>query len=294
MTIEVIVATSSGFCPGVKQALRLAEATLKRQVGPVYTIGPIIHNPQEVNRLQEVGLRILPDRPEELRRLNLEGAWIILRSHGASPSLLRMLERKGANVVDATCAMVKSAQESAAKLAEEGYEIVIVGSPDHPEVQAIQGYAGRAFVTEDMEELWRWVKERRRKTSRIGVLAQTTINQATFRAAVDLILLETCEMKVFNTICKATFTRQWEAATLSGGVDLMLVVGGRNSSNTNHLRAVSEGMGTPTKHIETATELDPTWFSDVRRIGVIGGASTPTWITDEIVAEIARLTSSGA
>ena len=147
--MQVTVARSSGFCPGVKQALRLAEATLKKKAGPVYTIGPLIHNPQEVNRLQATGLQILPDRPEQFKLLSLAGSWVILRSHGASPALRTLLEKKKANVVDATCAMVQSAQESAVKLAEDGYQLLIVGSPDHPEVQAIQAYAGEAFVTED-------------------------------------------------------------------------------------------------------------------------------------------------
>ncbi len=292
MTIQVTVARASGFCPGVKRALRLAEATLAKEVGPVYTIGPLIHNPQEVSRLETLGLRILPDRPEELQRLNLEGAWIIIRSHGASPALRSLLEKKKANVIDATCAMVQSAQESAIKLADEGYDLVIVGSADHPEVQAIQGYAGGAFVTEDLEELSRWAKERGRAAARIGVIAQTTVNQASLRAAVDLLLLGACELKIYNTICKATFTRQGEAALLATRVDLMLVVGGRNSSNTSHLRDVSENSGTATRHIETAAELDPAWFEGVQRVGIIGGASTPQWITDEIVAEIARLSST--
>ncbi len=291
MAVEVTVARSSGFCPGVKQALRLAEATLKKQVGPVYTMGPLIHNPQEVDRLQAMGLRILPDDPEQLARLNLEGAWIIIRSHGASPALRALLEKKKVNIVDATCSMVQSAQESAMTLAAEGYTIIIVGSPDHPEVRAMREYAGGAFVTDNLLELSRWVKGLGREASRIGVIAQTTINQATLRAAVDIILLSACELKIYNTICKATFTRQGEAAVLAHSVDLMLVVGGRNSSNTSHLREVSENIGTPTHHIETAAELDPAWLAGALRVGVIGGASTPDWITDEIVAEIARLTS---
>ncbi len=292
MTVEVTVARSSGFCPGVKQAMRLAEATLKKQVGPVYTMGPLIHNPQEVDRLQTMGLRILPDDPEEIKRLNLEGAWIIIRSHGASPTLRALLEKKKANVVDATCSMVQSAQESAVKLALEGYAVVIVGSHDHPEVQAIQAYAGRAFVTRDGEDLKGWLKERGRSRAKIGVIAQTTITQATLQHVVDLLLPRACELKIFNTICTATARRQREAARLSQQVDLMLVVGGRNSSNTSHLRDVSESSGTPTHHIETAEELDPAWLDGVQRVGVIGGASTPDWITDEIVTEIARLTSS--
>ncbi len=291
MAIQVKVARSSGFCPGVKRALRLAETTLEKGVGPVFTIGPLIHNPQEVDRLQAMGLRILPDRPEELKRLNLEGSWIILRSHGASPALLGLLESKRANMVDATCAMVQSAQESAVKLAQEGYDLIIVGSPDHPEVQAIQAYAGRAFITEDTEELRRWIKERGRSRHKVGVIAQTTVSEATLQEIVDFLLPRTCEMKIYNTICHATATRQREAASLARKVDLMLVIGGRNSSNTSHLRAVSEGLGTPTRHIETAAELDAAWFDGVNRVGVIGGASTPDWITDEIVAEIARIAS---
>lgn len=292
MTMQMTVARLSGFCPGVKQALRLAEAALKKQTGPVYTIGPLIHNPQEVNRLQAMGLRILPDRPEELKRLNLKGSSVILRSHGASPALRQLLESKKANVVDATCAMVRSTQESAVKLAEEGYELIIVGSPDHPEVQAIQAYAGKAVVTEDAEELQRWMKERGRSRGKVGVIAQTTVDRASLQEIIDLLLPQAREMKIYNTICKATATRQREAARLARQVDLMLVVGGRNSSNTSHLRAVSESFGTPTRHIETAAELDAAWFAGARRVGVIGGASTPDWITDEIVAEIARLTSA--
>jgi len=290
--MQVTVARSSGFCPGVKQALRLAEATLKKQAGHVYTIGPLIHNPQEVNRLQAMGLRILPDRPEELKRLNLTGSWVILRSHGASPALRTLLEKKKANVVDATCAKVRSAQESAVKLAEDGYQLLIVGSPGHPEVQAVQAYAGQAFVTEDAEELKRWMKGRGRSLGKVGVIAQTTVKEASLQEVVDLLLPHACEMKIYNTICKATSSRQREAARLARKVELMLVVGGRNSSNTSHLRAVSESFGTPTRHIETAAELDPAWFDGLQRVGVIGGASTPDWITDEIVAEIVRLAST--
>jgi 4-hydroxy-3-methylbut-2-enyl diphosphate reductase len=283
--------------------MRLAEAVLAREKGPVYTLGPLMHNPQEVERLRVAGLSILPETPEEQAEADIAGAWVVLRSHGVPPQIKDLLAAKGANIVDATCVMVEGARDSAVELVEQGYHLVIVGSPAHPEVRAIVAHAGRAIershaeserrpsilVTKDAGEA---ISVAGGLPEKVGVIAQTTIDLALLRAVSNALLPRTCELRVFNTICQSTSSRQHEAEVLAREVDVMLVVGGHNSSNTSNLRAISERTGTPTHHIETAEELQAEWLAGASTIGVIGGASTPGWVIDEVVAQAARSSQS--
>lgn len=292
--MEIKVAHNIGFCPGVKRAIQIAEKTLEKTPTGVYTLGPIIHNPQVVEELESRGLNILPDRIPYLEEADLNGVQVVIRSHGASSELVRFLRKKGARVIDATCPTVKKAQRAAACLVEEGYKLFIIGNADHPEVKAILGNIdGDPTVIKEPEELKQWWRRQRHKVKKVGVIAQTTIDLFTFRSLVDGLIndvpelvSEVSEIKIINTLCRNTLARQMEAYHLALSSDFVLVMGGRNSSNTRFLKKISESTGTPALHLETAKELDLGLLKGVGTLAILGGASTPEWIVEEVYKKI--------
>ena len=276
--MKVILAKQAGFCFGVKRATQMAfEAAGKDQ--KTYTLGPIIHSPQVVGKLEALGIRAL----ESLD--GLESGTIIIRSHGVELKDICEAQQKELDIVDATCPFVKKAQEHVKSLSESGYCVVVVGDADHPEVQGIVSYGGEnVFVVgsgDDVKKLPTFKK--------FGVVAQTTQSFENLKNVVCECLLRGGEIRVFNTICDATAVRQEEAKELAGQVDCMLVVGGFNSANTHRLLEVCAELQPRTYHIETAVEINPAWFEGAERIGVTAGASTPKWIIDEVVARIDEL-----
>jgi (E)-4-hydroxy-3-methyl-but-2-enyl pyrophosphate reductase len=277
--LEVTVAPGSGFCFGVKRALKIAFEAARGHDGPVATLGPIIHNPQVVAKLEEEGLRVVDDLGE------IAGGTLVVRSHGLPGTVLDEAAARGIAIVDATCPFVKQTQDAAARLEEEGYSIVIVGEEDHPEVLSVTGnLKGRAKVvpgTGDLDSI--------RIDGRIGVVCQTTQPIEHLRAVVDVLLPKAKELRVFNTICEATFERQESALGLAAHVDVMLVVGGKNSANTRRLLELCREAGRDAYHIETADELEPEWFEGREKVGIVGGASTPHWIVDEIVKSVEEM-----
>ncbi|MFW6113662.1 MAG: 4-hydroxy-3-methylbut-2-enyl diphosphate reductase [Actinomycetota bacterium] len=292
MSLDVRIARFSGFCPGVKRALKLAEKTLAEDGGGgKYTVGPIIHNPLVVERLADKGLEVLPEDPAQWYGLDLSESTVILRSHGLGPGSIEELRRRGARIVDATCPIVKKARRSAISLVEEGYHLMIVGSSVHPEVSAIvEHLGGRAVVVvSNAREVMDWLRNQEEIPRRIGVTAQTTISMQSLQEVVDLLPNYVRDLKVLNTLCKTTLKRQKEARKLSRKSDLMLVVGGKNSSNTNHLRLICEGEGTPSYHVESVREIEPSWFEGVCQVGVVGGASTPEDMIDDVIEYVKRL-----
>jgi (E)-4-hydroxy-3-methyl-but-2-enyl pyrophosphate reductase len=281
--MEIIIADKAGFCFGVKRAIKTAYDTANETEGKVATIGPLIHNPQVVARLEEMNVH-----PVE-RFEDFHGETLVIRSHGVPPSVLEEARRKGVRLVDATCPFVKNAQDYASLLREEGYQVVIVGDKDHPEVQGIMAYAGDSSrVVSDESDLADLEKVRK-----IGIIAQTTTTLEKFKMVVGRCLEIAGELKVFNTICDATLIRQKEAQTIAREVDLMLVVGGKNSGNTTRLAELCQETGTPTFHIETSQELVAEWFKGVGKVGITAGASTPEWIIREIVNVLQHLPESG-
>ena len=273
--MKIILAKRAGFCFGVKRATQMAfEAAGKDK--KTYTLGPIIHSPQVVNRLEEMGVKVL----ENLDSMN-DGT-IIIRSHGVASNELAEAVNKKLEIVDATCPFVKKAQEHVKSLSQSGYGVVVVGDADHPEVQGIVSYGGdKVFVVGSGEEV-----KKLPKMSKIGIVAQTTQSFENLKNAVTECLLRGGEIRVFNTICDATAVRQEEAKELAKQVDCMLVVGGLNSANTRRLSEVCKELQRRTYHIETAAEIDPAWFEGVERVGVTAGASTPKWIIDEVMNRI--------
>jgi len=273
--MEIFLADKAGFCFGVKRAINTAFATAGN--GKVYCLGPLIHNPQEVDRLRQAGVQTV----EDFLSLN-PGDCLIIRSHGVPPLVLAQARDKGLKIIDLTCPSVGKAQRDAELLQKEGYQVVVIGEKQHPEVQSILGYAGDdAVAVETAEDV-----EGMKFQNRLGVVAQTTQSYSNFSEIVLKLLSLSKELKVFNTICHSTKERQDAARALAGQVDVMLVVGGRNSANTTRLVSVCQQEGKPTYHIEVADEIRPEWLKGATKVGVTAGASTPDWVVEGVMKKL--------
>lgn len=277
--MRLILAKSAGFCFGVKRALEIALDAAKKYPSPLYTLGPLIHNPQTVKYLEGFGIKV-KDRVEQIRH-----GTVILRSHGVSFRDLEKAKRKGLKIVDATCPIVKKAHYFAKFLRRSGYALVIVGDAEHPEVEAIRSYLDREVEVVDKPEALRqlgpWKK--------LGIIAQTTQSQELLKEVVSASLNRAKEVRVFNTICQATTVRQQEAIEIARKVDCMIVVGGYNSGNTQRLAGICRAIQPETHHIEIAKELNPKWFVGKEKIGLTAGASTPSWIIREVEKAIENI-----
>jgi len=273
-----------GFCFGVKRAIAMAEEALKKRTS-VCSLGPIIHNAQVVERLSGMGLRIVRD----LSRVT--GGTIVISSHGAPPALFREMRKRGLSVVDTTCPFVAQAQRIAGTMSRDGYRVVIVGERAHPEVKALAGFAAaRAVVVKDAAEAFR---VRGITGKKIAVISQTT--QAIDRyLAVAQALVRRCprEIRIFNTICDDTARRQQAASVLARKVDAMVIIGGKNSANTNRLFEVCRRLNT-SHLVETEGDLSPRWFAASRSVGIASGASTPGWVIEKVVGRIKNLKERG-
>lgn len=281
-TLGIKVAKQVGYCYGVERALDLAFKATRSYPKPIFTLGPIIHNPQVVESLRKQGIFAVSG----LEKIG-EGT-VIIRSHGIDPKVISKARGKGLEVLDATCPFVKKAQQMAAGLAKEGYYVVIVGERDHPEILSILAHVGeRALVAEKIKDLSSLPKAVRK----IGVVVQTTQSVERLEEIVSALLRSSTELKVYNTICHATTRRQKEAEALTEKVDVMLVVGGKNSANTTRLAQICREAGTPTHHIETASDIDPKWLKNNPVVGVTTGASTSQWILKEVVDSLKKMTA---
>lgn len=270
--MEIRIAENCGFCYGVKRAVNMAQDT-SDQLERSYTLGPIIHNPQVVSNLEEHGVYAVDSLDE------IPGGTVIIRSHGVGPAVYEEATDKGLKVVDATCPHVKKAQQDAKSVIDSEMSLVILGEEKHPEVISINLWAqnkGIVIETEEKAKILPFVENR-------GVVVQTTFSQFKFQSIIDILEEKTQNLKVFKTICTATQERQNSAVELAKTVDLMIVVGGKNSGNTNRLAEVCRDVGCTTYHIETAAELQLDWFNHVQTVGVTAGASTPDWIIKEVI-----------
>jgi 4-hydroxy-3-methylbut-2-enyl diphosphate reductase len=273
--MEIILAKQAGFCFGVKRATQMAfEAADKGE--ETFTLGPIIHSPQVVQKLETMGVKVLKELSD------MEQGTIIIRSHGVTSAELEQAVEKELNIIDATCPFVKKAQDHVSSLSQAGYDVVVVGDADHPEVQGIVSYAkGRVFVVGSGDEAAKLPR-----MGKIGVVAQTTQSFDNLKSVVLECLGKGNELRVFDTICDATAVRQEEAKALARQVDCMIVIGGYNSANTKRLAEVCTELQPKSHHIETAQQLDPLWFAGVERVGVTAGASTPKWLIDDVMERI--------
>ena len=275
--MEVILAESLGFCYGVKRAIKLARENAASD-GTACTLGPIIHNPQMVARLAAEGVGNVSSLEE------MTSGTIIIRSHGVGPQVYDEAEKMGLSLVDATCPHVKKAQMAANELAQDGYEVVIVGEKRHPEVRSIYEWSGhKAMVVETEAEA-----SALQPCGRLGIVAQTTFSGEKFKSIVMRLLDKSNDVRIVRTICTATDQRQAAAVALAGQVQLMLVIGGKNSANTTRLAQLCAEK-CKTYHIETAAELQDEWFDKIEKIGITAGASTPDWIIKEVYKKCQKI-----
>lgn len=278
--MEVLLADEYGFCFGVERAVEMVEGALK-EGDTVRSLGPLIHNEQEMQRLGNHGVTTIT-APVEIKR----GETAVIRAHGVTPEVQRELEEKASKVVDATCPFVTRVQKLAARAAAEDRHVVIVGSPDHPEMIGVKGYApDHAFIIRDETEVEQlpWLR-------RPLVLSQTTIKAQTFFDTAKAVESRTDdEVQVVNTICSATRDRQDAARALAGMVDAFFIIGGRHSSNSVKLLTVCKEQCPKSFLIETESEIDATDLKGVKRIGVTAGASTPEWLIQQIVRHLEGL-----
>ncbi|MFW6287898.1 MAG: 4-hydroxy-3-methylbut-2-enyl diphosphate reductase, partial [bacterium] len=249
--LDIFTAQEAGFCFGVKRAIENAKKAAEDSGShPVYTLGPIIHNPQVVKSLEKIGIKPIESIDE------IESGTVIIRSHGVPPDVIKKAQEKGLDILDTTCPFVKKAQRYARELIDQGYQTIIYGDHDHPEVVGIYGATNQeAIIISDQEEM-----DKISLNKKVGFVAQTTKSPASFRKLISSVIEEVKELKVYNTICNTTEKRQQSAAELAKKVDIMFVIGGHNSANTNRLAEICTNTGTPTYHIETVAEIKMQWL----------------------------------
>ena len=277
--VKITVADSAGFCFGVKRAIDLAQDIASKN-SDVYTFGPLIHNPQEVARLEKENIKVIEDYSK------IEKGVLVLRTHGIPLNIYENLSKKeNIKIVDAACPFVKKAQDIIKELSKDSEQIVIVGEKKHPEVVALVSYGkGKCIVIEDKKDV-----KNVKKTDIIYIVSQTTQSPKKFEEIVNEIS-KISQVKVFNTICRATFDRQSAAEKLAKEVDVMIVIGGKNSGNTTRLYQICSNI-TKTYHIENVDEIEPAWFEKVETVGITAGASTPDWIIESIKGRIKEITN---
>ncbi|MBE9500947.1 MAG: 4-hydroxy-3-methylbut-2-enyl diphosphate reductase [Dehalococcoidia bacterium] len=278
--MEIERAVESGFCTGVRRAIDILERAA-RDLGPVETLGPVVHNQQVIERLAQSGIRVI----ESLD--HVQGNILAVSSHGVSPQVLEEMRKRGLKVIDTTCPIVRRAQIAARRLADAGFWVIIFGEENHPEVQGALGWAGgKGFATMEVSALGRAPR-------RVGILSQTTQSFSAFAHFIAQFaqsrLNRLSELRIVNTICDATRRRQQSALELSKRVDLMLVIGGRSSANTRRLAEICSTAGVETYLVEEAEEIDPLWLQYCSRIGVTAGASTPEEAVEAVVARLEQL-----
>ena len=275
--MEVIVAKTAGFCFGVKRAVEQVYEQIEKAERPVYTFGPIIHNEQVVEDLAQKGVRVI-DTEEELE--TVRDAIVIIRSHGVGKHIYDLLERNGVTVVDATCPFVKKIHRIVQEQQAAGRRVIIVGNPDHPEVQGIRGWGDEGtLVVENADQIENLPVSTKDK---LCVVAQTTFNYNKFQDLVEKFEKKGYDILVLNTICNATQERQVEAKRIASEVDAMIVVGGRNSSNTQKLYEICRKECKNTYFIQTLGDFNPECVNSVRSVGITAGASTPNQIIEEV------------
>jgi (E)-4-hydroxy-3-methyl-but-2-enyl pyrophosphate reductase len=284
--MEIKLAKTAGFCMGVRRAVDLVLEVAQREKGRrIYTYGPLIHNPQTINILKSRGITAV-SRIEEIS--GKDGAVLIIRAHGIAPDERKKIRESGVKIIDATCPKVAHVQAIIKKHAALDYTVIIAGDRKHPEVDGLWGYTkGKGIVVSTQEEA-----EKLPALEKVCVVAQTTQDTENYRLIIEKILQTHPQAVVFNTICSSTERRQEEIITLASEMDALFVVGGKNSANTCRLADLSRKQNTPTFHIETAREIQPADLAPYKKIGVSAGASTPNWIIDQVVDQLAETQSN--
>jgi (E)-4-hydroxy-3-methyl-but-2-enyl pyrophosphate reductase len=279
--MEVLLADEYGFCFGVERAVEMVEDALAEGARPIHSLGPLIHNAQEMERLGAQGVSTI-DLPDEADSNTVA----VIRAHGVTPKVQGELERRAAKVIDATCPFVTRVQHLAERAARQGRDVVVAGNPDHPEMIGVVGYAPEnTYVVRDASEVDSLPTLRAPL-----VVSQTTIKLQTFLEVAEAVRAKSdTEPQVVNTICSATRDRQDAARALAGEVDVFYVIGGRHSSNSVKLLAVCQEQCEKSFLIETPAEIDPRDLIGASRVGVTAGASTPNWLIEQVVRRLREI-----
>jgi len=272
--MEITVAKTAGFCFGVKRAVDIAFEMAKKKQKGIFTLGPIIHNPQVIEKLRKEGISPI----EDTNKSGINA--IIIRTHGIPLQLMNKISEAGYEIIDATCPFVKKAQHYAKLLKEEGYQVIILGDGEHPEVQGLMSYAGEDVIVVNSNGSLPKIKHN------VGIVVQTTQPIEALKRLFGKIIEQANEVKVYNTICNSTARRLKETEEMAKRMDIMLVVGGKNSANTTQLAKLCQSLSVSTYHIETSRELKPEWFKDIKKVGITAGASTPDWIIKDVIKKV--------
>jgi 4-hydroxy-3-methylbut-2-enyl diphosphate reductase len=271
-------AKSYGFCFGVKRAVEIAENS-KNAV----TLGPLIHNPLEIKRLAD---NYNVNYVDSINKIDENIKRVIVRTHGIPKQELEKLKKKNIEIIDATCPFVKKPQEIVEEMSKAGYDIVIFGDINHPEIKGVMSYSvhNRVFVVLDVEEL-----KNKKLKERIATVAQTTRKIKDYLEITNYLIQNYKEVRVFNTICNATFENQDAVRELAKEADIMIIIGGKNSSNTKQLYNIAKEYS-ESYLIENENEINPEWFKDKNLCGISAGASTPEWLVEKIISKIKEVT----
>ncbi|MCF7957804.1 MAG: 4-hydroxy-3-methylbut-2-enyl diphosphate reductase [Phycisphaerae bacterium] len=282
--MKIIIAKKSGFCFGVEKAIAAAEKLLNAQE-KVYCLGPLIHNSQVVEQLAKEGLQVVEnlDQIEPVQQSdnkdNSSRPTVLIRSHGCRPELLREVEKRGFRLVDATCVLVRRVQNLVDELFRQGYQVIVVGDPDHPEIKGVVGYAPEVVVVNGPDDL-----DKLPPQGKLAIVSQTTYSAEDFGQTVGLIATRGYEeIKVVNTICKETARRQESAIELCAQVDVIFVLGSHHSANTRELAELCRKNNIETYHLQSWQEFKTDFVTGKHTIGITAGASTPDWVIREFV-----------
>ena len=273
---QIITAKRAGFCFGVKRAIDITLDIAKKNKKGVFTLGPIIHNPQVIEGLRDKGISAIDAVDLPAKGINA----LIIRTHGIPNRLYDKISTYGFRIIDATCPFVKKAQHYAKLLEENGYQVVILGDINHPEVKGLMSYAGNDVIVVDEDAALPRLK------SKVGIVVQTTQPVEALKKVLSKVVERAKEIKVYNTICNSTALRLKETDEMAHKVDVMVVVGGKNSANTTQLANLCRALSVKTFHIETALEIKDSWFKGAGKVGITAGASTPDWLIIEVEKRI--------
>jgi (E)-4-hydroxy-3-methyl-but-2-enyl pyrophosphate reductase len=278
--IKIKKAKTIGFCFGVKRAVDMANKALECDQ-KIYSLGPIIHNPLVVKKLSQKGIRVIYNIDD------IKCGKVLIRSHGIKPSIRKKIKNKGLKILDATCPFVERSHRIVNDIKNKGFHIIIAGEKSHPEIVALAEASGNNMdIVINVKE----VKKLKIKTKKILLLAQTTLSKGLYRqitqAAIDK---NPFEVRIHNTICNDVAKRQDEVTRLSRIVDLILVIGGKNSANTKRLVQLCKTGGVRAFHLEAEKDLKKNWFKNVKSIGIMSGSSTPDWAVDEVISKVKKI-----
>jgi len=278
--VRVYIAKKAGFCQGVERALDIVlRKAHDNDNTPVFTFGPLIHNPHVVKRLAALGIKALEnidDIPPD--------SYIVIRSHGIGPTELKLIKKKKLRIIDATCMHVKNLQKTVSDLYKDGYRIVILGLKEHPEVKALRDFVNDdCLIANSIDELPAF----KENPGKVGVVAQTTLSTEFFEQAIKHFMAQPIDdLVIKETICDATITRQDAARELADKVELMIVIGGNNSSNTRKLTEACLSRGVKAHQVEAPEQILDEWLDGIENIGITAGASTPDWMVDHVLRDL--------